>query len=223
MRLICHITFALLISLSFSFTTEDKPTPAPNPKAIPIQWTDLLTGNFHFTQQWSYPAGVEMKADGKAGCADGGFAPERCMNMLGEDGIVLKDSAAVFYQLLDTTHLFHTLSCTASCYEWDGSDFMHVMRNGDSLVCRTQTGVSTHSSLHLLIKGDTCYPTVRLTSIVRGESAVFYPSGGHIIVDKTAMKSGMLKAEFDFHFVNTKDADKPIFFKGNICAPVQAN
>lgn len=37
-------------------------------KPVKIKWVDNLPGDFSFINNWTYPPGVEMKADGKAGC-----------------------------------------------------------------------------------------------------------------------------------------------------------
>jgi hypothetical protein len=68
------IIFAFFILFSKSWGQASKP--------IKIKWVNSLLGDFSFTNKWSYPLGVERKKDGKAGCADGGFCPERCYSML---------------------------------------------------------------------------------------------------------------------------------------------
>lgn len=59
---------------------------------ITIQWVDKLDGDYSFTEKWSYPMWVCEGADGRAGCANGGFCPERCYGMMDSNYIVMKDS-----------------------------------------------------------------------------------------------------------------------------------
>lgn len=183
-----------------------------------------MLGDFSFTKNWSYPLGVEMKADGKAGCADGGFCPERCYLMLDSNGIVLKDSAQIFYQLLDTTHQFHSIQCEAWCYEWAGTDFIDVFRiNKDSIFCYTSTGIATHCSLQLKILKNSCKATIELNSIIPGGSATYYCTDGHITIDKKRLKKGVLKAKFNFNFEHKENPKKPIYWKGKIYSKIKEN
>lgn len=186
---------------------------------IDIKWVSNLSGNFSFTKNWSYPLGVEMKEDGKAGCGDGGFCPERCYTMLDSNGIVLKDSSQIFYQLLDTTHQFHTIQCEAECYEWAGTDFIEVIRNkNDSVFCYTTTGLATHCSLQLVIFKNSCTATIDLNSITPDGSAIFYCTGGNITIDRKLWKKGVMKSEFNFSFEN---GEKPFYWKGKIYAKIK--
>ena len=91
------IIFALIFLYSPSWGQIPNGRPENVSSPITIKWVDGISGNFSFTKNWSYPLAVEMKADGKAGCADGGFCPERCYSMLDSNGIVLKEA---LYQML---------------------------------------------------------------------------------------------------------------------------
>lgn len=208
------IIFALILLCSKSWGQVSKP--------IKINWVDSLSGDFSFTNNWSYPLGVEMKTDGKAGCADGGFCPERCYSMLDSNGIALKDSAQIFYQLLDTAHQYHSIQCEAWCYEWAGTDFIEVFRkNKDSIFCYTLTGIATHCSLQLGIIKNICTATIDLNSITPDGSATFYCIDGHITIDKKLWKKGIMKAEFNFIFENKDDKKKPFYWKGEIYAKIK--
>jgi hypothetical protein len=182
------IIFALILLCSKSWGQVSKP--------IKINWVDSLSGDFSFTNNWSYPLGVEMKTDGKAGCADGGFCPERCYSMLDSNGIALKDSAQIFYQLLDR-------------------------KNKDSIFCYTLTGIATHCSLQLGIIKNICTATIDLNSITPDGSATFYCIDGHITIDKKLWKKGIMKAEFNFIFENKDDKKKPFYWKGEIYAKIK--
>lgn len=192
-------------------------------KPVTIKWVENLPGDFSFTNNWTYPPGVEMKTDGKAGCADGGFCPERCYAMLDSNGIVLRDSSQVFYQLLDTTHQFHTIQCEAFCYEWAGTDFMEVLRtNKDSVFCFTTTDIATHCSLQLMLVKDICTATIDLNSIMPDASATYYCTEGYITIDKKLWEKGIMKAEFSFIFENKEDSNKPFYWKGKAYAKIKS-
>jgi hypothetical protein len=205
------IIFSVIMICSRSFGQASK--------HMMVKWVDSLSGDFSFTNNWSYPLGVEMKSDGKAGCADGGYCPECCYSMINSNGIVLKDSSEIFYQLLDTTHQFHSIQCEAWCYEWAGTDFIEVLRNrSDSVFCYTKTGIATHCSLQLEIFKNICYSSIDLNSIVEDRSAKYYCNHGSITIDKSLWKKGIMKAEFNFNFENKDERSKPIYWKGKICA-----
>ena len=192
-------------------------------KPVKITWVDNLPGDFSFTSNWSYPLGVEKKADGRAGCGDGGFCPERCYSMLDSNGIVLKDSSEIFYQLLDTTHQFHTLQCEARCDEWAGADFIEVVRTQKNEVfCYTTTGIATHCSLQFIINQNICTAILDLNSIILDGSAIFYCIDGNIMIDKQLWKQGIMKAEFHFSFENKEDIHKPFYWKGKILAKIKS-
>jgi hypothetical protein len=191
-------------------------------KPITIKWVDEVPGDFSFTKNWSYPLGVEKKSDGKAGCADGGFCPQRCYGMLDSNGIVRKDSTEIFYQLLDTTHQFHSIQCEAWCYEWDGTDFMELFCKGnDSVFGFTTTGIATHCSLQLSIVKDICTATVDLNSITPDGSAIFYCTTGSVTIDKRLWRKGIMKAEFSFNFENRDEPQKPVYWKGKIYSKIR--
>jgi len=207
----------IFLSLLFTGSFLYAQTKATHAASVPvkIQWVNGIDGDFSFTSAWSYPLGVEMKSNGKAGCADGGFCPERCYNMLDSNGIVLRDSARIFYQLLDTTHQFHSAVCETSCDEWDGTDFLDVYRiNKDSVSGFTATGIATHCSLQILLVKNSCFATIDLNSITEAGDILYYCTGGTIRIDQTTWKNGALKADFNFTFYDPANPKKPIYWKG---------
>ncbi len=203
----CFVAITLLL---FSYTTWGQIS-----QPIAIKWVDTLTGDYSFTKRWTYPPGIEMKSDGRAGCADGGFCPQRCYAMQDSNGIVYKDSAQVFYSLLDTNHLNITLQCESSCNEWMGSELMEVEYfSNTSVFCHTLNGPSTHSSLQMLIVENNCNAFIDLNSIKPKSSMVYNCNSGFITIDKTLWDKGILKAEFNFNFDAKDKNQKSITLKG---------
>ncbi len=220
MRIFLTLTILTLIT-SVSWGQITKQIPVTSSIPITIKWVDHIEGDFSFTNKWSYPLGVARKNDGKAGCADGGFCPDRCYSMLDSNGIVRDDSSAVFYQLLDTTHQFHTIACEAWCYEWAGTDFINVFQNNmDTVTCFTMAGIATHCSLELTLIRDSCYATINLNSVVHNGDATFYSISGFFILDQTLWKKGIMKAEFSFVFEHLANPNEPMYWKGLIYSPL---
>jgi hypothetical protein len=197
------------------------PESAHQMDSVSIVWTDSLVGDFSFAKKWSFPLGVEQKGDGKAGCADGGFCPQRCYGMLDKNGLVLKDSVAIFYSLLDTTHVYHTIKCNAWSYQYAGTDFISVKRKtNDTVSCYTLCDVATHSSLQFELANGYCYPKLVLKSIVRGNDAVFLGKKGTISIDRNAWAKGILKAVFHFDFDHQNTHEQNMYWSGIIYAPI---
>jgi hypothetical protein len=193
-----------------------------HPTPFTIQWENDLPGDYSFINDFDYPLGVEMKSDGKAGWTDGGFCPERCAHMLDSNEIVLKDSGQLFYQLLDTTHIPHSIRCDAWCYEWAGTNSIKVNRvDKHTVFGATETGIATHCSLQLQLTKDTCTANIHLNSIKNKETTVFKASSGYIRIDKAYWKQNILKAEFYFIFAHTENLKQQIYWKGEIYAPIQ--
>jgi hypothetical protein len=211
-----------ILSLLSISNFGQKVIPERTPKPITIEWVDSIPGDFSFAKNWEYPLGVEMKQDGKAGCADGGFCPERCYAMLDSNGIVLKDSSAIFYQLLDTTHKFHSIECEAWCYEWAGTDIINVIQQSvDTVHCSTEMNIATHCSLELNLVNNFCFALIDLKSIVWGGNAVYSCNGGYIKIDKKRWQRKIMKAEFRFTFYHKENPKKLIYWKGKIYTVVK--
>ncbi len=194
----------------------------PEYPSTKITWVKNLTGDFSFTENWEFPLGVETKADGKAGCADGGFCPERCYSMLDSKGIVIKDSTEIFYRLLDTTHIPFSIESDAWCYEYAGTNIVMVTKKRDTVFAITSSNIATHSSLELLITNDTCIPSIHLVSIMNDGDAIFTYKKGTIKIDEPLFKKNILKTEFDFEFDNTFEPDKKMYWKGKIYTPIKS-
>ena len=93
--------------------TESPEQSVDSSKPFKIKWVNNLKDDFAFAQNWDYTLGVAIQIDGKAGCADGGFCPQECYEMMDNNRVIFPDTAERFYQLLDTSHRYYTMSCEA--------------------------------------------------------------------------------------------------------------
>jgi hypothetical protein len=218
-----QVAFLLLLFAGLSaFCQKTIVLPLKKPAPVKIAWVDSVPGDFSFAQKWSYPDNVELKANGKPGCADGGMCPPRCYRMHDGDGIVLPDSMTAYYSILDTNHIPHSLQCRSSCSEFAGVDFITSYRKGaDTVICFSSTDVGTHCDLQLYFFKDNCFAYSHLKSIVLGGDAWYIAISGRLKVDKKRWQNGILKAEFDFQLINEKDSREMIFWKGKIYSLIE--
>lgn len=212
--------FLILFQGVFFFSSAQT-TATKSSIPVKIRFVNGLAGDYSFSEKWSFPLGVETKSDGRAGCADGGFCPERCYPMLDSNMICFPDSETIFYQLLDTSHLYHTLQCQASCYEFAGSDYIYAEHlKGDTLHLYSATGIATHSSLELYIINDNCYAYIDYKSIAAGAGGFFYCTEGTISFDKDLWAKGIIKGDFNFKFKDRIKTKIPMYWKGKIYTKV---
>jgi len=191
-----------------------------NSSPIKISWLKELKGDFSFRHKWEYPEGVFRNSYGQVTCD--GFCPDEVHDMFDIKGKIKKDSLKSFYKFVDTSHIPHSLSSTAWCYEWAGTDFIEASRkSGDTVFLASQLNEGTHCSLELSFIKDTCYAVINLVSVVSGGSALFYCTDGYITLDKTLWAKGIIKAIFSFNFKNDEDPKTPIFWKGKIYAKIK--
>lgn len=189
-------------------------------KPLKIQWIENLKGDFDFKNQWSYTEGIYRNRHGQLDCD--GLCPEGIKSMKDEQGKIYPDSLTRFYQLVDTTHQFHSILSEAECYEWAGTDFIKAKQtNKNEIVCYTQTNAATHSSLILEISNDFCAPRIELRSISEPDPKIYYCKGGYIKIDSNLYKQNILKAEFSFDFKNTDEVEKRMFWKGKIYTSIE--
>jgi hypothetical protein len=180
---------------------------------IQIIWTNKISDDFSFTDKWSYPEGIYKNQFDQL-CCDG-FCPQRTYSMRDSSGRIFPDSLIAYYQLIDTTHLFHSIKCEAWCYEWAGTDFLKAQfLNRDSIKCYTLTNIATHCSLHLLISNNNCTPTIELNSISKSEKIIYTCSDGYIKIDKGSFENGILKTQFNFNFYHPENPKIKIFWRG---------
>ena len=186
---------------------------------IQLRWVDNLDGDFSFKDNWSYPEGIYRNKFGQLSCD--GFCPSEIENMF-DDGRILADSLDAFYNLVDTTHLFHSIESEAATYEWGGTNFISVKQlHQDTVICFTANNAATHSSLNLVIVGDTVEPTIELNSIASFGINIYFCSRGEMIIDKGLWEQGVLKATFDFIFNDKENPDMQMYWKGKIYAEIQ--
>lgn len=186
-------------------------------KGIAIEWADKLEGDFSFTENWDYAENVFQNEFGQLVCD--GFCPDELIEMVDEDGRIPDDSLKKYYQLLDTTHYYHTIECDAHCYEFVGTDYIEVQKVGnDTIKCSTLCNSGTHSSLVLNITENTCTPIIELNSFTPKGKVTFESTGGFIKIDRKEWERGSLKAEFRFTFENE---DFPMWWEGKIYTTIK--
>jgi hypothetical protein len=109
-----------------------------------------------------------------------------------------------------------TITCEAWSYEWAGTDAVVAKRIGaDTVRCYTLMNEATHCSMVLTLVDDSCSPTIELKSIARNGDKIYPYKAGWIKIDRTLWQRSILKAEFDFDFVNDEN-EKIVFWKGKI-------
>ncbi len=212
----------LITLLSFAlFSCKIKNSPSSRTDGeIKIEWIKNLKGDFSFQKEWSYPEGVYKNEFGQLSCD--GLCPPETDAMKDNAGKIYKDSLKAFYQLVDTTHQFHSIQSKAWCYEWAGTDFFVArQKSKDSVECYTEMNMATHCSLNLDIINGSCYPGIELNSITSSDSKIYKCSGGSIKIDEVLWKQGIIKAEFSFNFHHPEKPAQPMYWKGKIYAKIE--
>jgi len=219
MRILIKNILILIIGFSyFGFAVDSK--FCDKDTEIRIKWVDNLNGDFGFITKWSYPEGIFKNKFGQLSCD--GICPKGIESMKDSEDKIYADSMPRFYQLVDTTHLFHSISCEAWCYEWAGTDFITAkQKNKNQITCVTHSSSGTHCKLILEIKNDTCIPRIELNSISSLGLKTYYCQGGFIKIDRESWIKGILKAEFDFDFNNTDEPVREMFWKGKIYTMIE--
>jgi hypothetical protein len=214
-----HLLFFLLLFgvISCDSTTQLK----LNTGEILITWYDNIDGDFSFKDNWTYPEGIYRNEFGHLSCD--GLCPPEIDKMKNKNGKIFKDSLKAFYQLIDTTHQFHSIQSDAWTYEWAGTDFITVERvSKDSIVCYTLNNIATQSSLDLIIIKDIVKPSISLNSIAPNSIKTYPCNGGQIVIDRNLWNKGIMKAEFDFTFEHKENPAQPMYWKGKIYAKIES-
>lgn len=210
----------ILIIVSILFGISNLSCQSNRDNQIHIEWVNDLKGDFDFRTKWSYPEGIYRNQFGQLTCD--GMCPEEIKSMMDNDGKINSDSLVRFYQLVDTTHQYHTISCEAWCYEWAGTDFIKAKQtNKNQIVCSPVMNSGTHCSLIIDIKDDICVPRIELMSIAAPGLKNYYCKGGFIRIDKNSWIKGIIKAQFTFDFNNTDDPEQEMFWKGKIYTTIE--
>lgn len=210
-----HILTILFILISDQWIIAVQPTR----HQITIQWTDHIEGDFSFKDSWSYTEGVYQNQFGQLSCD--GFCPPETYEMKDENGRIRDEFLITFYQLVDTTHQYHSIWSEAYTYEWAGSDFIQGIRiNEDSVICSTCNNAGTHSSLQLVITQNHAEASIVLTSIMHNGSGIFFCKDGTITIDRISWQKGILKAAFDLTFDHQMSNKEYMWWKGLIYTKV---
>lgn len=187
---------------------------------IKIKWVDHLSGDFSFKNNWSYPEGIYKTEFGQLSCD--GIYPSEIEGMKDSTGRIYKDSLIAFYNIIDTSHLAHSIQGKAWCYEYNGADFIEVTRlSNDSVHCFTLTNISTHCSLNIDIHRNSCSASIDLNSISNSGHTIFHCIQGSIIIDKSLWSKGVMKAVFSFDFEHKENPKESMFWKGKIYSEIK--
>lgn len=210
-----YLIFSLVCGLFLNVEAQKK-----IPSEVVIQWQDSLMGDFSFCKQWSYTDGLVKSDKNEIRCIYN--CHPRIEKMYNSSGQIIADSLNAFYSLIDTTHYKHTLECEAWSYEYVQTYFITCIKNEAGFInCYTMTNNFNRSCLRFSITNDKCLPTVQLNSANKDIGyKIFKIQTGNMNIDKGEFYRGMLKAEFNFTFMNSLDAKKTIIWKGKILSPI---
>ncbi len=187
---------------------------------LPIKWVDNIEKDFSFKDEWSYLEGIYKNKFGQLSCD--GICPPEISRMINEEGKIFQDSLSAFYQIVDTSHLYHSIKSEAWTYEWAETDFINFEKQADnSIIGQTVCNASTHSSLIIKIKNNSATAWIDLNSVGKLGKQQFPLNRGKITIDKPLFDKGIIKAEFDLKFVNTLEADNEMFWKGLIYSKIK--
>jgi len=189
---------------------------------LEIKWVEKMESNFEFTNNWSYPEGIYKNRFGQLSCD--GICPIEIDEMKDDEGRIKEELLKAFYEIIDTTHLFHSLESESNVPEFAGSNFIQVKRQDkEKININTSTNVATHSSLQIEIDKSKFTAWIDLNSITPTGKHKFTISKGNLIIEKQSWEKGILKAEFDFKFENTlnKTRTKAFYWKGKMLKEIE--
>lgn len=194
-------------------------TIEPEINSIKIEWVKNLVGDFGFHYEWSYKEGIYLNEYGELVCD--GLCPSELEGMVDSYGKILKDSLNQYYSILDTTHQIHTLEGDAWSYEYSGTDFITFwQKDSKEIVGKSTCTIATHCSLEIMIIGNQCTPKLILNGVNSEKKHVFPLKEGEIKIDPFYFKKGVIKADFDFNFINTINPNQPLYWKGKIFSAI---
>lgn len=182
---------------------------------IKVDWADTLGGDYSFVKKWDYSMPIYRNDFGQLVCD--GLCPEETYSMRDDSGKILPDYINQYYQLIDTTHVHHSIESETNSYEWVEAKFAHANRMGkDTVQVYTLCDISTHSSLNIIIVKDICLPFIELNSITPSGLQHFACKDGYMKIDKCLWQKDTIKAEFNFVF------EDGLWWRGRILAPIQS-
>ena len=186
-------TFMLISAIIFTAcsTTEQA-------KKIRIEWSENLEGNFSFKDKWSYSEAISKNQFGQLVCD--GLCPDETYKMLDSEGRIPDDSLHAYYQLIDTTHFYHSIAMAE--HGADSLWYLQVRQIGeDSIECCTALGVSTYTTLKMNIVNDFCCAFLENVSPAPDSNCTYPCIEGSLKIDKSLWKQGIMKAFFQFTFL----------------------
>lgn len=217
------IIISLLFLIGVSCKTNEKKYNSEN--RIKIEWVKNLSGDFSFTEKWSYGDGIYRNQNGELRL-DSGMVPEEIAETItrkyDEKNRIYKDSLTEYYKIVDTTHIYHSIKSVANVYEntvYDHFEFKE-RKNGE-IKGETINNISGYSHLHIKLENDFCYAWNDYKSHMDLGEYIFYLKSGKILIDKPLFKQGIIKAEFDFNFNNTLEKKKKLSWKGKIYSKIK--
>lgn len=210
--------FSLML-LNNALAQSDSLNSEQNRQKFPVLFKPISGGDFDFHNNWSYQEGVYINTWGQLSCD--GLCPMEIDRMKDSVGRIYDDSLTAFYQIIDTTHLFHTISCDASMYEYAGVDFIQFKPIEGGFIGLTDFTIATHSTLTIQIKNQECTAWVDYNSIRADGQEQFQLTKARVLLDEESFKNGIIKGSFDFRFENHLDASFDLWWRGSIYAPVE--
>jgi len=217
MKMIKIFSFVLFILV---FPVLSNSHQYSNKNGIEIEWVDNIKGNYSFVNDWDYTDYVYKNDFGQLVCD--GICNPLIYNMLDSNSKIYEDSLRSYYQLVDTTHIFHSIESNSNCYEWAGTDYIVINKiSSDTIKCYTLCSAATHSSLEITLINNRCTASIKLISITNINNPIYYTyKDGYIKIDKYLWNKGVMKAEFEFIFDDHDNPAKDIFWNGKIYAKI---
>jgi hypothetical protein len=202
--------FSLFVCIYAAHAIAQGPVQPTRSVPVIIQWVDGLKGDFSFRKKWEYPPDVVRNDHGQLIFEGGDPTVD---SLLDSKGRIPKKLLGAYYRIVDTAHMYHSLSAEGHSYEFLGADYAEAEWRHDTLHCYTLCSGGHHSSLNLFVVKDTCYATIRLRGMRTRGNLVYYCYRGYMKIDKAAWAENTLKAEFSFDFTSDM-VEPPMFWKG---------
>lgn len=187
--------------------------------SVGIKWVNNLEGDFSFKDKWSYAENVFHNDYGELVCDR--ICPPETDNMRDENGRIIPDSISKYYQLVDTTHFYHTLQWNRFANDPESGYITAKSAGDDIITCRTLGG-SDYWTMVLIITGNRCVPILEYHRIDSKTGYIIYNCNeGAIRIDKKLWEKGILKAEFEFTFYDPAYGGKEQVRKGKIYTTIE--